>query len=507
MRSGFCGVFMLDSILLGIRVVLEPGNLFFCFVGVFLGTLVGVLPGLGPVGALSILLPVTLHMTPVQALIMVAGIYYGVQYGGSTTSILLNIPGEVSSIVTCIDGYQMARRGRAGPALGMSAFGSFIGGTVGVVLLMIFAVSLVKVALRFGPPEYFSLMVVGIVLLTFLSSKSKLKSLGMGAFGLFLSTIGIDPMGGASRFTFGTYILMDGLGLVPVAMGLFGIGEILINIERSLKQDVYETKGLIRNILPTRQDWRDSRWSILRGALIGFFLGILPGGGAVLASFASYTIEKRFSKHPEVFGKGAIEGVAGPETANNAGAQASFVPLLAFGIPCNVVMALILSIFLIHGITPGPLLLKQKPDIFWGLVMSMYLGNIMLLILNLPLIGLWVKILKVPYVLLFPFIIVFCVIGAYSLNSSIGEIIIMIIFGVLGYLLKKFEYDPAVLVLAMVLGPLMENAFRRSLIIYQSSFSVFLERPISLALLVIAFLLLIYPILCKSKKISPAEGG
>lgn len=498
---------MLDSILLGIQVVLEPSSLLFCFVGVLLGTLVGVLPGLGPVGALSILLPVTLYMSPVQALIMVSGIYYGVQYGGSTTSILLNIPGEVSSIVTCIDGYQMARRGRAGAALGMCAFGSFIGGTIGILLLMVFAVSLVKVALRFGPPEYFSLMVVGVVLLTFLSSKSKLKSLTMGAFGLFLSTIGIDPMGGASRFTFGSFTLMDGLSLPPVAMGLFGIGEILINLERDLRKDVFETKGLIKTILPSMHDWRKSRWPIVRGSIIGFFLGILPGGGAVLASFTSYAIEKRFSRAPEQFGQGAIEGVAGPETANNAGAQGSFVPLLAFGIPCNVVMALLLATFLIHGITPGPLLLTQKPDIFWGLIMSMYLGNIMLLILNVPLIGLWVKVLRVPYEVLFPYIVLFCVIGAYSLNSSTVEVVIMIVFGMLGYLMKKFEYDPAVLVLAMVLGPLMENAFRRSLIIYQNSLFVFLERPISLALLAVAAFLLLYPLIWRRRKFIPVESA
>jgi len=491
---------MFDHILFGIQVVFQPANILFCFLGSVLGTLVGVLPGLGPVGAISIFLPATLHMNPLQALIMVAGIYYGAQYGGSTTSILLNIPGEPSSVVTVIDGYQMARRGRAGPALGMSAFGSFIGGTAGVLLLMIFALPLVKIALKFGPPEYFSLVVVGIVLLTFLSNLPTIKSLVAGGFGIFLATIGTDLMSGTPRFTFQMYTLMDGVGIVPVAMGLFGIAEILTNLESRLKQDVYETRGLIKTIFPTLQDWIDSKWAIIRGTFIGFFLGILPGGGVILASFVSYAIEKRFSKHPEMFGKGAIEGVAGPETANNAGAQGAFVPLLAFGFPSNVVMALLLSIFLIHGITPGPLLIKNQPDIFWGLIMSMYLGNIMLLVLNLPLIGIWIKFLKIPYPLFFPFIILFCLIGVYTLNNNVNEIIIMVIFGVLGYFMRKFEYDPAVLVLAMVLGPLMENAFRRSLIMYQKSFLIFFERPISLGFLLVAIFLLLYPIFKKGRK-------
>lgn len=491
---------MFDHLLMGLQVVLQPMNILFCFLGAVLGTLIGVLPGLGPVGAISILLPSTFYMTPLQAIIMVSGIYYGAQYGGSITSILLNIPGEASSIVTCLDGYQMARKGRAGPALGISAFGSFIGGTIGILLLTVLAIPLVKMGLAFGPPEYFSLMVVGIVLLTFLSSKSTIKSLGMGALGIFLSTIGIDPMSGIPRFTFKTYTLMDGIGLVPVAMGLFGIAEILVNIESELKQDVYGTKGLIKTIFPTIRDWMDSTWAIIRGTFIGFFLGVLPGGGAILASFASYAVEKRFSKRPEMFGQGAIEGVAGPETANNSGSQGSFVPLLTFGIPCNVVMALLLSIFLIHGITPGPLLMKNNPDVFWGLIMSMYLGNIMLLVLNLPLIGIWVKFLKIPYPLFFPFIILFCLIGVYSLNNNVNEIIIMIIFGVLGYLMRKFDYDPAVLVLAMVLGPLMETAFRRSLIMYQENFYIFFKRPISVGLLIVAVFLLLYPVLCKGKR-------
>ena len=496
---------MLDQILLGVQVVLQPSNLVFCFIGAALGTFVGVLPGLGPVGALSILIPATFHMTPIQAIITLSGIYYGAMYGGSTTSILMNIPGEAASVITCVDGYQMARKGRAGPALGMCAFGSFIGGTIGICLLIVFAVPIIKIALKFGPPEYFSLMVVAIALLTFLSSQSTIKSLAMGAFGIFLSTVGLDLFVGVSRFTFGTYVLMDGLGVAPVAMGVFGVSEILINIERGLDVDVYKAK--IKGLFPTLQDWIDSKWAIIRGSFVGFFLGVLPGGGAILASFTSYAIEKRFSKHPELFGKGAIEGVAGPETANNAAAQGNFVPLLTFGIPCNVIMAILLAAFIIHGLTPGPLLLKDHPDIFWGLVISMYLGNIMLLILNLPLIGVWVRILRIPYHFLFIFIILFCLVGAYSLNNNVSEVAIMIIFGFGGYLMKKFEYDPAVLVLAMVIGPLIEKAFRQSLIIYNNGFYVFFQRPISLGLLIAAIFLLIYPIFWKGRKIPLAGVG
>lgn len=488
---------MFDQILLGIQTILQPMNILFCFIGALLGTLIGVLPGIGPVGAMSILLPTTLHMTPLQAIITYSGIYYGAMYGGSTTSILLNIPGEVTSVVTCIDGYQMARKGRAGPALGISAFGSFIGGTIAIILLMFLAIPMINLALKFGPPEYFSLIVIGIVLLTSMSAKSTIKSLAMGAFGILLGTIGPDEFTGHQRFSFNIYTLMDGLGLVPVVMGLFGIAEVLTNIETGVKTEIFETK--IKGLLPTLQDWMDSKWAIIRGTFIGFFLGVLPGGGAILPTFTSYAVEKKFSKHPERFGKGAIEGVAGPETANNAGAQGAFVPLLTFGIPCNVVMAILLAAFLIHGLTPGPLLLKRNPEIFWGLIMSMYLGNIMLLVLNLPLIGVWVKILKIPYHILFPFIILFCLVGVYSLNNNVGDIIIMLIFGLVGYLMRKFDYDPAVLALAMVLGPMMEKYFRQSLLMYQKGFYIFFQRSISLSLLVVALLILIYPIVRKRK--------
>jgi len=496
---------MVDNILLGIKTVLEPSIFFYCFMGSLIGTLVGVLPGIGPLGALAILLPATFHMTSLEAIVALSGIYYGAMYGGSTTSILMNIPGEAASIVTTLDGYQMARKGRAGPALGMCAFASFIAGTVAIFLLMLLAVPIIKVALKFGPPEYFSLMLLGVVTLTFLSRKSMVKSLAMAAFGMFLGTIGTDMIKGVPRFTFGTNILMEGMGLVPVAMGLFGISEVLKNVESKSSVKVYEAK--IKGLLPNLQDWIDSKWAIIRGTFIGFFLGILPGGGAILASFVSYAVEKKVSKHPEMFGKGAIEGVAGPEAANNAGAGGAFVPLLTFGIPSNVVMAILLAAFMVHGLTPGPLLLKQSPEIFWGVIMSMYMGNIMLLVLNLPLIGIWVKILKIPYHVLFPLIILFCMVGAYSLNNNVYDIVIMIIFGFLGYLMDKFEYDPAPLVLAMVLGPMMENAFRQSLIMSRTGFQIFLNRPISLGLLIVAVLLVIYPILRKGKRGTLAGAG
>jgi putative tricarboxylic transport membrane protein len=425
-------------------------------------------------------------------MIMLAGLYYGAQYGGSTTSILINIPGEASSVVTCFDGYQMARQGRAGSALGMSAFGSFIGGTLGVVGLMLAAPLLANFALKFGFPEYFSLMCLGLVIVSFLAKGSMLKAMMMAVLGLFLGTIGIDIIVAKPKFTFGIKSLMDGLGLVPVVMGLFGISEVLLNIEESLDVEVFKTK--ISNLLPTLQDWKNSIWPIFRGTLLGFFLGILPGGGPLVASFASYGVEKKVSKHPEKFGTGAIEGVAGPETANNAASAGGFIPLLTLGIPSNAVMALLLGLLLTHGVQVGPLLLKQHSDIFWGVVTSMYIGNAMLLVLNLPLIGLWVKVLKIPYPILFPLILLFCVIGSYSLNNNIEEVLIMIAFGIFGYLMKKFEYEPAPLILAMVLSPMMEPALRQSLLVSHGSFLIFFTRPISVTLLSIAIILLIFPI-------------
>ena len=481
-----------QSMVMGFQVALQPGNLFFCFIGVLVGTLVGVLPGLGPVAAISLLLPTTFHVTPVSAIIMLAGIYYGAMYGGSTTSILVNIPGEAASVVTCLDGYKMARQGRAGPALGIAAFGSFIAGTIGVIGLMLIAPPLAEMALKFGPPEYFSLMIMGLTILTFLASGPMWKALLMAAFGLFLGCIGMDTLMGATRFTFDIVELSDGIGLVPVVMGLFGISEVLLNVEQAMERSIFETK--IRNLLPTLKDWADSIGAILRGTIIGFFLGVLPGGGAVISSFVSYAVEKKVSKHPEKFGTGVIQGVAGPESANNAATGGAFIPLLTLGIPANSVMAILLGAMMIHGMQPGPMLVKEQPGLFWGAITSMYLGNVMLLVLNLPLIGLWVKILKVPYPILFPLILLFCLIGAYSLNNSIVEVLIMVIFGLIGYLFKKFEYEAAPLILALVLGPMLETALRRSLLLSAGDATIFLTRPISAVLILLSLLLLAYPL-------------
>ena len=489
---------ILANVMLGFQVALQPANLFFCFMGVLIGTLVGVLPGLGPVAAMSLLLPTTFHLSPVSAVIMLSGIYYGAMYGGSTTSILVNIPGEAASVVTCLDGYQMARKGRAGAALGIAAFGSFIAGTFSILGLMLLAPMLAEVALKFGPPEYFSLMLLGLVIVTFLAGSSMPKALMMAAFGLFLGLIGMDIMTATPRFTFNIYFLMDGVGLVPVVMGLFGISEVLLNVESKLERVVFETK--IKGLLPNRKDWRDSAWPIIRGSVIGFFLGILPGGGAVISSFVSYGVEKKCSTHPEKFGTGVIEGVAGPESANNAAAGGAFIPLLTLGIPANAVMAMLLGALTIYGMQPGPMLIKEHPDLFWGVVTSMYIGNIMLLVLNLPLIGVWVKILKIPYEFLFPLILLFCLIGAFSLNNSVGEIGLMLFFGGVGYLMKKFDYEAAPLVLAMVLGPMMENALRQSLIMANGSAAIFFTRPISLSVVLLVLALLILPMLPWVKK-------
>ncbi len=493
-----------NSALLGFQVALQPLHLFFCFIGVLTGTLVGVLPGLGPVAAMSLLLPTTFHVTPVSAIIMLAGIYYGAMYGGSTTSILVNIPGEAASVVTCLDGYQMARQGRPGPALGISAFGSFIAGTLSIIGLMFIAPPLAEMALKFGPPEYFSLMIMGLTILTFLASGPMWKALLMAAFGLFLGCIGMDNITASYRFTFNILELSDGVGLVPVVMGLFGISEVMLNVEQSMERTVFETK--IQNLLPDRKDWADSIWPMIRGTALGFFLGVLPGGGAVISSFVAYAVEKRVSKHPEKFGTGVIEGVAAPESANNAATGGAFIPLLSLGIPANAVMALLLGALIIHGVQPGPMMVKEHPQLFWGTVASMYVGNAMLLVLNLPLIGLWVKILKVPYPILFPLILLFCLIGCYSLNNSVTEVVIMVLFGLIGYAFKKFQYEAAPLVLALVLGPMMENSLRQALLMSGGSPLVFLSRPISAVLMGTAFLLLVFPLIPKFRKKRPAFG-
>lgn len=480
---------------MGFSESLQVSRLFYCFLGSFLGTVVGVIPGLGPSATIALLLPVTFHLDTVSAIIMLAGIYYGAQYGGSTTSILVNVPGESSSVVTAFDGYALAKQGRAGPALGMAAFSSFIAGTVGVVALMLTAVPLGDFALKFGPPEYFTLMLLGLALVCCLGEKSVLKSLIMAAVGLFLGTIGLETISGKERFTFGILALQDGVGLVPVFMGMFGVSEVLFMMEKPAGQQAIEKP---RGMLPTRQDWKDSRAAIARGSVIGFFLGVLPGGGCTLASIAAYVAEKRFSKRPEAFGKGAMEGVAAPEAANNSAASGSFIPLLTLGIPSNVVTAMLLAALMIHGVVPGPMLIKERPDIFWGVVTSMYVGNLILLLLNLPLIGLFTSLLKMPYPVLAPIILTACLIGAYSTNFNVGDVFIMIACGGFGYLVKKIDFDVAPLVLALVLGPPVEVALRQSLMITRGNLFVFFQRPIALFFLVILLLAVFGPLLARS---------
>lgn len=498
---------VLANLGLGFSVALQPINLLFCFVGVLFGTLVGVLPGLGPVATIALLLPLTFKMAPATAIIMLAGIYYGAMYGGSTTSILVNIPGEAASVVTCLDGYQMARHGRAGPALGIAAFGSFIAGTVGVIALMLFAPILGAAALSFGPPEYFALTFLGLTLVSWLARGSMTKALIMVILGLLAGSVGMDPVSGQERFTYGSLTLGDGLGLVPVAMGMFGIAEVLQNLGRSVGSDVYERK--VKGLLPNLKDWKDSFWPIVRGSAIGFFIGILPGPSSAMSSFASYAVEKRLSRHPEKFGTGVIEGVAGPESANNAATAGAFIPLLSLGIPANIVMALFVGALMIHGIQPGPLFIHRYPELFWGVVASMYVGNLMLLVLNLPLIGIWVRVLRIPYAFLFPLILLFCLIGAYSLNNNVVEVVVMVVFGILGLLLRRVGFEGAPFLLALVLGPMMETSLRQSLLISRGSFSIFFSRPISGVLIVLGLAFLITPLIpiLREKRQRAFAGG
>ena len=460
-----------------------------------MGTLVGVLPGIGPTATIALLLPATFKLNPISAIIMLSGICYGAMYGGSTTSILLNIPGEASSVVTCLDGYQMARQGRAGPALGISAFGSFIAGTVSIVGLVIFAPTLADFALKFGPPEYFALMVMGLSVVAYLARKSMAKALMMAVAGIVLGCVGLDPITATPRFTFGMLDLADGIGIAPVVMGLFGIAEVLENLGVLTKAQVFA--GKIKGLFPDREDWRRSMGPIARGSLLGFFLGLLPGVGAIVPQFLSYALEKKLSRHPERFGNGEIEGVAAPEACNNAAVGGTFIPLLSLGIPSNAMTAILLGALMIYGLTPGPLLIKNSPDLFWGVIASMYIGNIMLLILNLPLIPMWVSVLKIPYSYLASFIILFCLIGAYSLNNSTTDIYVAVIFSFVGLLMKKFEFEGAPLVLAFVLGPLLETALRRSLILSDGSFLIFLQRPISAAFILFSIVVLVAPLFSK----------
>lgn len=480
----------INHLALGFSVILSVENLFFCFVGCFLGTAIGVLPGVGPMATIAMLLPITYTMGPETSLIMLAGIYYGALYGGSTTAILINLPGESASAVTTLDGYQMARQGRAGPALAVAALGSFFAGTVVTLLIAIVAIPMTKIALSFGSHEYFALMVLGLISSVALASGSIVKAIGMIVLGLLLGNTGTDIYTGQSRFTFGMIELSDGIDLVAVAVGLFGISEILRNMEHESDRGLPQILKVGR-LMPSAEDFRRSVGPVLRGTALGSVLGVLPGGGALLSSFASYTMEKKISKHPEEFGKGAIEGVAGPESANNAGAQSAFIPMLSLGIPGNAVTALLLGAMILQGIAPGPNVLNQQPHLFWGLITSMWVGNLMLLILNLPLIGLWVSMLKVPYRSLFPAIIIFCCIGVYSVHNSAFSVYQIAVFGVLGYALFKMDAEPAPFILGFILGPLVEEHFRRAMIISRGDAMSFFERPISASLLGVALIAVI----------------
>ncbi|MDH4172357.1 MAG: tripartite tricarboxylate transporter permease [Betaproteobacteria bacterium] len=483
---------VLDNLILGAQVAFSWQNVLYCLIGVLLGTLIGVLPGIGPVPTIAMLLPITFNLDPIAALIMLSGIYYGSQYGGSTTAILVNLPGEAASVVTVLDGHQMARQGRAGPALAISAIGSFVAGCIATLVIATAAPPLAEVALKFGPAEYFSLMVLGLVAATVLAHGSLVKAIAMVVLGLLLGLAGTDVNSGVLRFTFGVPELADGIGFVIVAMGMFGVTEIVANLEQRSKREVFV--GKVTHLFPTKEDLKRSWAPILRGTALGSFLGILPGGGALLSSFASYTVEKKVSKHPEQFGKGAIEGVAGPESANNAGAQTSFIPMLTLGIPGNAVMALMIGALMIQGIAPGPQVMTDKPELFWGLIASMWLGNAMLVVLNLPLIGIWIKLLQVPYRFLFPAILIFMNVGVFSLSNNPWDCLIMSVFGVFGYICVKLECEPAPMILGFILGPLMEENLRRAMLLSRGDPTVFFDpvnKPISFSFLLAALALLV----------------
>ena len=489
---------LLDNLALGFSVALSLQNVFYCFVGALLGTLIGVLPGLGPVATIAMLLPLTFGLPPVSALIMLAGIYYGAQYGGSTTAILINLPGESSSVVTAIDGHQMARKGRAGAALATAALGSFFAGSVATFLLALFAPPLANLALQFGPPEYFSLMVLGLIASVTLASGSVVKAIAMIVLGLILGLSGQDIYTGTPRFTFDLQELSDGFDFVALAMGMFGISEIIRNLEDEHQRSLVAAK--VKSLMLTKEEFKRIIAPVLRGTVIGSFLGILPGGGAMLSSFASYSIEKKISKYPREFGRGAIEGVAGPESANNAGAQTSFIPMLTLGIPSNPVMALMIGALIIQGITPGPNVVTEKPDLFWGVIASMWVGNFMLVLLNLPLIGMWVRLLTVPYHVMFPAIIAFCCIGVYSVNNNTFDVYTMALFGLLGYALVKLDCEPAPLLLGFVIGPMLEEYLRRAMLISRGDPTVFVTRPISAVLLLLALAALVVVLLPSVQK-------
>ncbi|WP_394673030.1 tripartite tricarboxylate transporter permease [Limnobacter sp.] len=489
---------LLANLSLGLETAFTIHNLLFCLIGVFLGTAIGVLPGLGPTATIAMLLPITFGLPPVSSLIMLSGIYYGAQYGGSTTAILVNLPGESSSVVTALDGYQMARQGKAGKALATAAIGSFVAGTFATVLLALFAPPLADIALQFGAAEYFSLMVVGLVASVVLASGSLLQAFGMIVLGLLLAMAGTDVNSGMERYTFDTPYMAEGINFVILAMGMFGLGEIIKNLEEEHLRSAMVSK--VEGLMPNKDDLKRMAWPIVRGTGLGSLLGILPGGGAMLASFASYSIEKKISKTPERFGKGAIEGVAGPESANNAGAQTSFIPLLTLGIPSNPVMALVIGAMIIQGITPGPAVMTEQPGLFWGIIVSMWIGNLFLVILNLPLIGIWVKMISVPYHFLYPMILVFCCIGVFSLGNKLFDVYLLAGFGVLGYIFSKLKCEPAPLLLGFILGPMMEEYLRRALLLSRGDFSVLVTRPISATMLAIAAIALIVVFLPSIRK-------
>lgn len=484
---------LLANLALGLSVAVSPENILFCLLGALVGTLIGVLPGLGPLATIAMLLPVTFGLPPIGALIMLAGIYYGAMYGGSTTAILVNIPGEAASVVTTLDGHEMAKKGRAGPALAIAAFGSLFAGCVATVVIAVAAQPLSSIALMFGPAEYFSLMVLGLILAVVLARGSVLKAVGMLFLGLVLSMVGTDLETGVSRMTFNVFELTDGINFVVVAMGLFGFAEVMRNLEHSHNRNIVESK--ISGLLPSREELRQAAPAIGRGTLLGSLLGILPGGGAIISSFASYTIEKKVSRDPSRFGRGAIEGVAGPESANNAASQTSFIPLLTLGIPPNPVMALMVGAMIIHGIVPGPNVMTKQPELFWGLIASMWIGNLMLVIINLPLIGLWVRLLRVPYRLLFPLIMIICCVGVYSVNNSAFDVYMTAAFALVGYWLIKHDFEPAPLMLAFVLGPMLEENLRRAMLLANGDPITFVSRPISAIMLFAAVAMLLASVL------------
>ncbi len=484
---------VLHSLTLGFSVALTPTNIFYAFFGCLVGTLIGVLPGIGPLCTIALILPTTFSMNPTSAMIMMCAVYYGAQYGGSTTSILINVPGESASVMTCIDGYQMARNGRAGVALAISGISSFVCGTLSVVALMLMAPPLAKFALSFGPPEYFSLMLMGLTTIVFLGGRSIVKSIVSIILGLLLGLIGVDPVGGVNRFTLGSLELIDGIDFIVVVMGIFGIGEVLVSAEERMKISILKTK--ISGLIPTLKDMKDSIGAMIRGFFIGFIIGVLPGTGATIASFLSYATEKMVSGHPEEFGKGAIAGVAGPEGANNAAVAGAMVPLFTLGIPGSGTAAVMLGAMMMWGLRPGPLLFVQHPDFVWGIIASMYIGNVVLLILNLPLVPLFAAMLRVPYAILYPFILILCTTGVYSLDGSMFEVYLMFFFGVIGYFVKKLDFPPAPIVLALILGPMVERALYQSLTISHGSFSILVTRPYSAVFLVMVCIVLTVPVI------------